>query len=186
MLWVVRSILDGGPRARCSSVVRVFANDAMGCRIDPSWWTPGARCSSDKSVCWWCYGSSDRSFTVDPLSCFSFQGVRCSSVVRAFDHAVMAHRIDPSWWTHWAIFCCPHWCNKRCGACYYLCGIVDIKELLLLIGKNNPCGSSFPYPLTYLTTRYTLLLSYILLQKNERKEGNYLFNDTLNTFYLQL
>ena len=24
--------------ARCSSVVRVFAHGAMGCRIDPSWW----------------------------------------------------------------------------------------------------------------------------------------------------
>ena len=33
--WVVRLILDGGPRARCSSVVRVFADDAMGRRIDP-------------------------------------------------------------------------------------------------------------------------------------------------------
>ena len=35
MLWVVSSILDGGPRARCSSVVRVFANDVTGRRIDP-------------------------------------------------------------------------------------------------------------------------------------------------------
>ena len=25
--------------ARCSSVVRAFAPGAMGCRIDPSWWT---------------------------------------------------------------------------------------------------------------------------------------------------
>ena len=25
--------------ARCSSVVRVFTHGAMGCRIDPSWWT---------------------------------------------------------------------------------------------------------------------------------------------------
>ena len=35
MLWVVGSILDGGPRARCRSVVRVFADDAMGRQIDP-------------------------------------------------------------------------------------------------------------------------------------------------------
>ena len=28
---------------------------------------------------------------------FSFQGVRCSSVVRAFAHGVMGRRIDPSW-----------------------------------------------------------------------------------------
>ena len=36
---VVGSILHGGPGARCSSVVRVFAHGAIGRRIDPSWWT---------------------------------------------------------------------------------------------------------------------------------------------------
>ena len=34
---------------------------------------------------------------VDSLSYFSFQGARCSSVVRVFAHGVMGHRIDPSW-----------------------------------------------------------------------------------------
>ena len=24
-------------------------------------------------------------------------------MVRAFDHGAMGRRIDPSWWTHWAI-----------------------------------------------------------------------------------
>ena len=28
---------------------------------------------------------------------------RCSSVVRAFTHGTIGHRIDPSWWTHLAI-----------------------------------------------------------------------------------
>ena len=32
-----------------------------------------------------------------------FPGVRCNCVVRAFAHGVMGHRINPSWWTHWAI-----------------------------------------------------------------------------------
>ena len=40
-----------------------------------------------------CDGSSDRSFMVDPLSYFSFQGVRYSSVVRAFAHDAMGRRI---------------------------------------------------------------------------------------------
>ena len=31
-------------------------------------------------------------------------GVRCSSMARAFAHGAMGHRIDPSWWTHSAIF----------------------------------------------------------------------------------
>ena len=34
---------------------------------------------------------------VDPLSYFSYQGARCSSVVRAFAHGAMGRRIDPSW-----------------------------------------------------------------------------------------
>ena len=45
---------------------------------------------------WW-DGSSDRSFMVNPLNYFSFQGVRCSSVVRAFAHGAMGRQIDPSW-----------------------------------------------------------------------------------------
>ena len=39
MRWVVGSILHCVPGVRCSSVVRAFARDAMGRRIDPSWWT---------------------------------------------------------------------------------------------------------------------------------------------------
>ena len=34
-----------------------------------------------------------------------FVGARCRSVVRAFAHGAMGRRIDPSWWTHWAISC---------------------------------------------------------------------------------
>ena len=34
---------------------------------------------------------------VNPLSYFSFQGARCSSVVRAFAHGAMGRRIDRSW-----------------------------------------------------------------------------------------
>ena len=41
------------------------------------------------------------------------------------------------------------WCNKGCGICYPVCGMVHIKELLLLIRKSSPCGSS----------RFPLLLS---------------------------
>ena len=35
--------------------------------------------------------------------------------------------------------------NKGRGMCYPLCGVVHIKELLLLIGKSSPCsgGSGF-------------------------------------------
>ena len=36
-------------------------------------------------------------------------------------------------------------CNKGCGMCYPVCGMVHIKKTLLLIEKSNPCGGSgFP------------------------------------------
>ena len=49
---------------------------------------------------------------VDPLSYFSFQPV-------LYD-----------------------WCNKGSGMCYPICGMVHIKEPLLLIGKSSQCGGS--------------------------------------------
>ena len=68
-----------------------------------------------KSICSWCDGSSDRSFIVDPLSYFLFQPVLHD------------------------------WCNQGHGMCYPVCGMVHIKEPLLLIGKSSPCGGSrFP------------------------------------------
>ena len=56
-----------------------------------------------KSIRSWWDGLSDRSFMVDPLGYFSFQPV-----------------------LH-------NWCNKGCGMCYPVCGMMHIKEPLLLI-----------------------------------------------------
>ena len=64
-----------------------------------------------KSVQWWCDGLTDRSLMADPLSYFSFQ-----SVIHDF-------------------------CNKGRGLCYPVCGMIHIKECLLLIGKSSQCGS---------------------------------------------
>ena len=62
------------------------------------------------------------------------------------------------------------WCNKGRGMCYNVCGMVHIKEPLLLIRKSSPCGGrGFPFSLSewslticpereiffYLTTRST-------------------------------
>ena len=56
---------------------------------------------------------------VDPLSYFSFQPVH------------------------------QDWCNKGCGMCYPVCGMVHIKEPLLLIDKSSLCGGSrFPFSLS--------------------------------------
>ena len=34
------------------------------------------------------------------------------------------------------------WCNKGRGMCYPVCGMVHIKEPLLLIDKSSLCGDS--------------------------------------------
>ena len=44
------------------------------------------------------------------------------------------------------------WCNKDRGMCYPVCGMMHIKEPLLLIGKSGPCvGSGFPLSLSELS-----------------------------------
>ena len=41
------------------------------------------------------------------------------------------------------------WCNKGCGMCYPVCGMVHIKDPLLLIDKSSLCGGSgFPFSLS--------------------------------------
>ena len=41
------------------------------------------------------------------------------------------------------------WCNKGCGMCYPVCGMMHIKEPLLLHGKSSLCsGSRFPLSLS--------------------------------------
>ena len=41
------------------------------------------------------------------------------------------------------------WCNKGRAMCYPVCGMVHIKEPLVLIGKSRPCGGSgFPLSLS--------------------------------------
>ena len=67
-------------------------------------------------------------------------------MVRAFTHGAMGRWIDPSWGKPIELFLIQpvlhDSCNKGCGTCYLVCGMVHIKEPLLLIGKSNPCGGS--------------------------------------------
>ena len=63
--------------------------------------------------------SSNELGRVDPLSYFSFQPVLHD------------------------------WCNKGRGICYPVCGMVHIKEPLLLIDNSSLCGGSgFPFSLS--------------------------------------
>ena len=67
-------------------------------------------------------------------------GARCSSVIRAFAHGAMGRRIDPSWGRPIELFLVPasalHWCNKGCGMCYPVCGVVHIKKNLAVNRKE--------------------------------------------------
>ena len=67
----------------------------------------------------------------------SYKGARYSYVVRAFAHGALGHWIDPSW-SYLSFQPLHHdWFNKSCGMCYPVCGMMHIKEPLLLIGKSS-------------------------------------------------
>ena len=50
------------------------------------------------------------------------------------------------------------WCNKGRGMCYPVCGMVHIKEPLLLIGNSSPCGGS-GFPLSLSEWSFTICLT---------------------------
>ena len=43
------------------------------------------------------------------------------------------------------------WCNKGRGVCYPVCGMVHIKDPLLLIGKSSPCNGGSGIHTHYLS-----------------------------------
>ena len=54
-------------------------------------------------------------------------------MVGALAHGAMGRRIDPSWWTHWAISCfnqCSMIGVTKTGMSYLICGMMHIKEPL--------------------------------------------------------
>ena len=83
-------------------------------------------------------------------------------MVRAFAHGAMGSQIDPSWGRPIKLFLVQpvlhDWCNKGCGMCYPVCGIVHIKEPLLLIKKSSLCGSS-GFPLSLSELSFTICLT---------------------------
>ena len=50
--------------------------------------------------------------------------------------------------------------TKGRGMCYLVCGMMHIKELLLLIGKTSPCGGS-GFPLSLSEYSFTNM-SYVI------------------------
>ena len=56
------------------------------------------------------------------------------------------------------------WCNKDRGMCYPVCGMMHIKEPLLLIGKSSLCGDS-GFPLSLSEWSFTICLTQCNVNK---------------------
>ena len=68
-------------------------------------------------------------------------------MVRAFAHGAMGRRIDPSWGGPMSYILLKPVLTT--GMCYPVCGVMHIKEPLLLIGKSSLYGGSgFPISLS--------------------------------------
>ena len=51
------------------------------------------------------------------------------------------------------------WCNRGCGMCYPVCGMMHIKEPFLLIGKSSSSSSSSIIAATWFpSTIYATIL----------------------------
>ena len=101
-------------------------------------------------------------------------------VVRASTHCVAGHWINPAWWTHWDISRSSQWSTTRITK-IVVCTILHINHSLLLIRKSSPCSGTSGFPLSYSVSSPKKLTV-----TGRRKEGNVLFNDALNIFYLRL
>ena len=73
--------------------------------------------------------------------------LECSLMVRWVVGSIL-HGVDPlSYFSFQPVI--HDWCNKGRGMCHPVCGMMHIKEPLLLIGKSGPCGGSgFPFSLS--------------------------------------
>ena len=48
------------------------------------------------------------------------------------------------------------WCNKGCGMCYPVCGMVHIKDPLPLIEKSSSCSGGSGFPLSLSEWSFTI------------------------------
>ena len=55
------------------------------------------------------------------------------------------------------LFLIPAWCNKSRGLYYPICGMMYVKEPLLLFGKSSPWGGS-GFPLSLSEWSFTICL----------------------------
>ena len=105
-----------------------------------------------KSVRPWVTTLLDNDYKVRLLTSYSLGAGRSSEVERSlmvrWVVGSILHGVDPlSYFSFLPVF--HDWCNKGRGMCYPVCGMVHIKEPLLLIDKSSLCGGSgFPFSLS--------------------------------------
>ena len=76
-----------------------------------------------------------------------------------------------------------NWCNKGCGMCYPVCGMVHIKDPLLLIGNSSPYSGSIRSPLAI----WMVFLPYIQCQIDVLSVVlSTLLNKTFPSFFLAM
>ena len=94
--------------------------------------------------------------------CVCGLGARCSSEV---ERSLMVrwvvgsiiHGVDPlNYFSFQPVL--HDWCNKDRGMCYLVCGMMHIKEPLLLIERSSPCGGS-GFPLSLPEWSFTICLT---------------------------
>ena len=126
-------------------MVRAFVHGAMGRRIDPSWGGPielflvPAHSLVIETVRYRIEDEWERSLMVRWVAGSILGGV---DLLSYFSFQPLLH----------------DWCNKGRGVCNPVCGIVHIKQPLLLIGKSSPCGGSM-FPLSLSAWSSTICLT---------------------------
>ena len=62
--------------------------------------------------------------------------------------------------------------------CFCVCGMVHIKEPIMLVRENSTCSGGSGFPLSLSEWSFVICLT-----PYGRKEGNVLFNDALNILF---
>ena len=80
-----------------------------------------------------------------------FFGARCSSVARSWSNESSDRSLRVDLLSYFSFQPVLHdWYNEGHDMCDPVCGMVHIKESLLLTGKSSPCGGS-GFPVSYLS-----------------------------------
>ena len=93
-------------------------------------------------------GGSKLNYMINITYFKSFDTMSLRSLMVRWVVGSILHGVDPlSYFSFQPVL--HDWCNKGRGMCYPVCGMVHIKEPLLLIDKSSLCGGNgFPLSLS--------------------------------------